>query len=60
MTREDSWGINLSSPWRIADIELPVLEWLGWNSGLDEYSTIVFTYPVAFVSILVVPLGYFF
>ena len=54
-TQEDLWGW---SPYTDMTIKSPDFQWLGWNSGLEEYSTIIFTYPVAWIAILVLPLGY--
>ena len=34
--------------------------WYGWNTGLEEYGTIIFTYPLAFITIFIFPIVYFF
>lgn len=52
------WGFNpdIFDP----SIRSPTLTWLGWNGSFEEYSTIVFTYPVAFIAIIALPIGYTF
>ena len=54
--REDLWGFMPDTNARIT--APPAFEWIGWNPDLDAYSTIIVTYPLAWISLFIVPFGY--
>ena len=53
----ETWGFDFMN-WGV--IMEPSFVWYGWNSNLEEYGTIIFTYPLAFITIFLLPIGYFF